>query len=38
MSTTEASAVTGPSVNVSRYPWMLIGLLWVVAFLTIEGR
>jgi MFS family permease len=38
MSTTDARAVTGLPTDVSRYPWMLIGLLWAVAFLTSAGR
>jgi MFS family permease len=38
MSTTEARAVTGLPTDVSRYPWMLITLLWMVAFLTSAGR
>lgn len=38
MSTVEARALTGSGARLSRYPWMLIGLLWMVAFLNSADR
>jgi sugar phosphate permease len=38
MNTTEASALERQSADASRYAWVLIGLLWCVAFVTSAGR
>jgi MFS family permease len=38
MDTTEASALERQSAAASRYPWILIGLLWGIAFVTSAGR
>src|SRR5688572_21351151 len=38
MSSTEASAIARQSELASSYPWLLIGLLWPVAFVTSAGR
>ncbi|HEY0682057.1 MAG TPA: MFS transporter [Steroidobacter sp.] len=38
MSSTEASAVGRQAALASGYPWLLIGLLWPVAFVTSAGR
>jgi sugar phosphate permease len=38
MNTTEASALARQPMDVARYPWVLIGLLWTVAFVTSAGR
>lgn len=38
MNTSEAFALARASVDVSRYCWVLIGLLWTVAFVTSAGR
>jgi MFS family permease len=38
MSTVEARAFTAPGAVSSRYPWLLVGLLWMVAFLNAADR
>lgn len=34
----ERSVPAGPTTTVANYPWMLIGLLWMAAFLNSAGR
>jgi MFS family permease len=38
MAVTEARALPSQSVGVGHYPWVLIGLLWLVAFLNAADR
>lgn len=38
MSTVEAGELTRPAVMTARYPWVLLGLLWLVAFLNSADR
>jgi MFS family permease len=38
MSTVEARVLPEPGAKLSRYPWVLIGLLWMVAFLNAADR